>query len=61
MKINSIAYEISKILGKHKDTIFHHLNRGIKQGLIIKDIRTWPYTYTTKMGINCLGIESTAQ
>ena len=39
------AYEISTSLQKHKDTIFLHLNNGIKKGLILRHDDKQPYRY----------------
>jgi len=50
------AYEISTSLQKHKDTIFLHLNNGIKKGLILRHDDKQPYRYyISDKGIGTVG------
>lgn len=50
------AYQIANKLNKHKDTAFLHLNKGIEDGLINKNVSTRPYNYfITNKGIEFLG------
>ena len=48
--------ELSQELNKHKDTIQHHLQGGIKENFIKKDSISWPYKYSiTPEGSEYLG------
>lgn len=50
------AYEMSYSIGKHKDTVFLHLNKGTKTGLILKNTNEMPYKYSiSDKGLEILG------
>ncbi len=42
------AKQLSVILNKHKDTIFNHLNKGLRKNLIEVNKKNFPYRYTLK-------------
>ncbi|MDI6825917.1 MAG: hypothetical protein QMD36_01835 [Candidatus Aenigmarchaeota archaeon] len=44
------AREVAQKLNKHKDTAFSRFNRGVRRGLIFREIKGMSYKYLTHGG-----------